>query len=121
MTTPSSEEILAKTRELLKNEGYDLEDNSTGDKLDKLIIPALAASRNVQGALYSYEPAYGSSIVRKLKNFVLGKLRNITVAVVEKAIMRQQKVNELTYQAILELQKENAQLRKQLESNHSRD
>lgn len=117
--TLSSEEILAKTRELLKNEGYDLEDGSTEDRLEKLIIPALAASRNVQGALYSYEPAYGSSPVRKLKNFILGKLRNITVAVVEKAIMRQQKVNELTYRAILELQQENAQLRKQLKTNRS--
>lgn len=118
---PSSEEILAKTRELLRNEGYNLDDSSTDDKLGKLIIPALAASRNVQGALYSYEPAYGSSIVRKLKNFILGKLRNITVAVVEKAIMRQQKVNELTYQAIIELQQQNAELRKQLERSQPRD
>jgi hypothetical protein len=45
------------------------------------------------------------------KNLVLGKIKNIVVAILEKPMMKQQKYNELMYQAVIELAKENEALK----------
>lgn len=100
---------MQNVEEVLKNEGLDTDHNSNMspvEKLEKLIIPAFENSRNIQSSLYAYQPTPGSGFVRKVKNTILSKVRNITIAVLERTIMRQQKVNELTYQALLEIVKE---------------
>ena len=49
-----------------------------------------------------------------MKNMVLGRLKNITLNVVERESMKQQKFNELTYQSIQNLTKEIEELKRKL-------
>lgn len=112
------DELLSKVNDVLKQEGIavDQDSNLSGvEKLDKLILPALENSKNIQSSLYSYQPTPGKGFARKVKNIILSKVRNITIAVLERTIMRQQKVNELTFQALRELAEENKQLREVVE------
>lgn len=101
---PQEDEILNYTREFLDKQGYS-SDSEPEDKLDK-IFEILAASRNTASALYGWEPPQGKGLPRKLKNFVQLKLKNIILNTLEKYVMRQQKYNEVVYQALLELKKE---------------
>ncbi len=104
-----SSELLQQVDGVLRSEGMDSANNSKMtplEKLEKLIIPAFESSKNVQSSLYAYQPTPGSGLVRRIKNKLLTKVRNVTIAVLERTIMRQQKVNELAYQAIIELKEE---------------
>lgn len=114
MSAPSSKKILEKTRQFLHAHG-ELEDSaSSKDKLRELIIPALQSSKNIQSAFYSWEPPHSKGLARKPKNFILQKLKSIVINILEKSFMRQQKYNELLFQAVSELKTENDDLRKQL-------
>lgn len=105
MATPSASELLANVQSVLQSEGS-VAESSNKDKLRELILPALESTRNTHSALYGYEPPHASGFVRKLKNFVLSKFRNVTINVLEQQVMKQQKFNELTYQALLEMSQE---------------
>jgi hypothetical protein len=100
MAAPSSNEILSKTRVILESEGIKIDRDKDTDVLSNQILPAMASMRDIQTPLYSWEPIGRGGAKRNL----LVKMRNIIVNVLERTIMRQQKYNELTYQAILELQ-----------------
>ncbi len=107
-------ELLENVNEILADEGYESSESESENKLEELILPALATSRDIQSYLYAYEPPSGKGFVRKIKNTLLSKLRNIIVNVLERLTMRQQKFNELTYQALIELTEENKNLKDQL-------
>ena len=111
---PESQAILENAKKMLKAEGITTDSSEPDNKLEQHILPVLEKSRDIQSYLYSYEPPHASGIVRKAKNFVLTKFRNIIVNVMERVTMRQQKYNELLYQAIIELQRENAELKDQI-------
>ena len=100
MAAPSSTEILNKTRVVLESEGVKIDRNKDTDALGNQILPAMASMRDIQTPLYSWEPIGRGGV----KRGILVRMRNIIVNVLERTIMRQQKYNELTYQAILELQ-----------------
>lgn len=114
MTTPSTQEVLQNVDDLLSDEGLTPDQADSGHKLEEHILPVLEKSRDIQSYLYSYEPPHARGFVRKLKNTFLTKMRNIIVNVMERATMRQQKYNELTYQAILELAQENRELKSEI-------
>ena len=102
-----SEELLEKVNQIIKNEGFAApEDLSSSEKLDKYIIPGIQNSKNTLAELYKFSPKDKQGFVGKLKNMILGKVKNITLNVVERESMRQQKFNELTYQALVEMKKE---------------
>ena len=100
---PSAPEMSKKVDKFLESQGFDVQDTDQSDKLAQ-IIKMLETSRNTQNALYSWEPAHGTGLVRGLKNFILKKIKNVVVNILEKYINRQQKFNELTYQALVEIQ-----------------
>ena len=114
MERPSSQEILDNVDELLADEGMAVDSGDKGSRLETHILPVLEKSRDIQSYLYSYEPPHAKGSVRNLKNTFLSKMRNIIINVMERVTMRQQKFNELTYQALVELQKENQELREQV-------
>lgn len=112
-------ELLTDVKSILAAEGIHsgAESELTSvDKLSRLIFPALENSKNIQASLYSYQPTPGKSFMRKLKNSILSKIRNVTIAILERTIMRQQKVNELTFLALKELAAENTKLHQELAS-----
>lgn len=105
----TSGQLLDHVNQVLETEGILTGNNSDMtaiEKIEKLILPALENSKNIQSSLYAYQPTPGKGFMRKVKNTILSKVRNITIAVLERTIMRQQKVNELTFQALTELVKE---------------
>lgn len=113
MDKTDAEKLLSNANAILESEGTLTGDNNSMtaiEKFEKLILPAFENSKNIQSSLYSYQPTPGKGFVRKVKNTVLSKVRNITIAVLERTIMRQQKVNELTYQALKEVVAELKQL-----------
>ncbi len=101
---PSSDEILTNTRTFLHKQGLN-ENVEAEDRLEK-IFEILAASRNTASALYNWEPPQGKGLPRKIKNFIQLKLKNIILNTLEKYVMRQQKYNEVVYQALLEIKTE---------------
>ncbi len=114
----TKEEILEKVDKVLEEEGMDTSglNLSNEEKLQKYILPSLEQARNTISNLYKYEPKKGSSILGKAKTTILNKLKNIVINVIERESMRQQKFNELTYQALIILVDENKELKKKLKS-----
>jgi len=112
MKTPTKEEILEKVNKFLKEEGLDNWGDKTPEKLlEEFILPGLQNSKNTLASLYQYSPTDKAGFVGNLKNKILHKVKNITLNVMERQSMRQQKFNELAYQAILQLVEENKKLR----------
>lgn len=115
MHNDKAEQLLEKAKEFGKQNGLvEGSDPSMNDKLRSSILPALAASRSVQDSLYSWKPRQGGSFTRRLKSSLLSKIKMVVVNVLERFVNKQQKYNELTYQAIVELASENAKLREQI-------
>jgi hypothetical protein len=106
-----SKGILTNAEEFLQEHGYEIGGDDPKDKLRELIIPTLTHSRNTQSSLYNWQPPHSRGVFRMFKNLVLGKIKNIVVAILEKPMMKQQKYNELMYQAVIELAKENEALK----------
>ncbi len=119
MSIPTSQQLIEKADAIIIAEGRDSAQSVNKDpiaKVEELILPALVSSKNIQSSLYSYRPTAGSSPIGKVKLFILNKLRNVIIAVLERTIMRQQKVNELTYQTVVELTNMHRELQKELDS-----
>jgi hypothetical protein len=119
---PSSEEILAKATDFLQTQGVDNEGQpSTPEEKMAQIMEALTKARNTQSALYSWEPPSGGGLARKVKNTIQLKLKNIILNALEKYVARQQKFNEIAYQAIVALHEENLHLTEKLKQTSDGD
>ena len=112
----NSKEILNKVDAVLEEEGLatNATDKSPMNLLEKFIVPGLYASKNTLGNLYKYVPKEKFGFLGKVKNRVIGRIKNIVLNVVERESMSQQKFNELTYQAVLNLTEEVKKLREQI-------
>ena len=113
---PLSEQILQNTRDILKTEGVQQSVNS-GDTLASQVLPAMASTRDIQSAFYSFAPPKVKSPISAGKNAVLRRMKNIVINIMERTVMRQQKYNELTYQAILELKAQIDELKRDAPRN----
>lgn len=112
---PSASSVLTKTQEFLSNHGHAHEQIlTTTDRLKSDILPALESAKQIQSTLYGWEPPRNQGSVRKLKNIALIRMKNVVVSMLETTIMRQQKFNELVYQALVELEAENKRLQAEL-------
>ncbi|MDQ6984750.1 MAG: hypothetical protein Q9M91_08030 [Candidatus Dojkabacteria bacterium] len=111
--------LLERVNKVLEDEGTSVAAKKTNSEiLSELIIPALENSKDTLSSLYSYEPPKRAGLISKAKRLFLTRIRNITFNIVEKQSMRQQKFNELTFKAIEALQKENEELREQLDKSN---
>ena len=112
-----AEELLAKIRELIKEEGIAnmsrIEDRE--QLINEFILPALDRSKDIQKDLYSDFTHQSSGMLSKVKRTVITKLANITRNVVEKSFMRQQKFNNNTKLLLEHLVEENKMLRDKIE------
>lgn len=100
----NTEQILKKAEELLAEEQRSIpKDIDSYEKLSKYILPALEKNKSTLASLYQFAPKTSSSFLGRIKAKILSKLRNITINVVERESMKQQKYNELVYQALTEL------------------
>jgi hypothetical protein len=112
---PTGEEILASTNEALKAEGISINEYSSPlEEVQKFLLPSMQNAKNTLAALYKFVPKQKFGVVGKLKNLILARLKNITLNVVERESMKQQKFNELTYQSIQNLTKEIEELKRKL-------
>lgn len=102
------EKLLKNAEMILEQEGYVDEDNNLSniEIIEKHILPALKNSKNTLSEILNFESRDRKGIVGKVKSFILGKLKNIVINVVEKQSAKQQKFNELVYQAIEKLVEE---------------
>ncbi|MEP7103787.1 MAG: hypothetical protein ABI721_03700 [Candidatus Dojkabacteria bacterium] len=110
----TEEQILKKTRELLLEEGIDLDrtDKTASEMLEEFILPGLKGSKDTLESIYYMQAKDRGGFLGKIKSIVQRKLINTTINVIEKQSMRQQKFNELTYKAIELLIEENKNLQK---------
>lgn len=109
----TEEEILKKTKELLAEEGIDLDrtDKSSSEMLEEFILPGLKGSKDTLESIYYMQAKDRGGFLGSLKSAIQRKLINTTINVIEKQAMRQQKFNELTYKALELLIEENKALR----------
>lgn len=106
-------EILKKTKELLAEEGIDLDrtDKSPSEMLEEFILPGLKGSKDTLESIYSMQTRERAGILGKFTSKIQKKLINTVINVIEKQAMRQQKFNELSYKAIELLIEENKTLK----------
>jgi len=109
----TEEEILKKTKELLMEEGIDLDrtDKTPSEMLEEFILPGLKGSKDTLESIYSMQAKDRGGVLGSIKSKVQRKLINTIINVIEKQAMRQQKFNELSYKAIELLIEENKALR----------
>lgn len=115
---PTANDLLIKAKEVLKNEGTDLDaqELSNTDLLNEFILPGLKNSKDTLSTIYAFQSRAREGILGQFKTKIQNKIINTVVNVIEKPSMKQQKFNELTYQAIEKLVAENAELRRHLQS-----
>jgi hypothetical protein len=115
---PIGKEVIERTREFLRSQGLLNTPEEETRKLEKVMV-ILGKARNTQSSFYDWEPSHGGGITRKIKNKLQMKLKNIILNTLEKYVMRQQKYNEVVFQGVTELYKQNLELKEQLKSNES--
>lgn len=110
-------EILEKLNIYLEEKGISKtnDDISNEEKLRRYGIKSLESTKGILQDLQSYSPPSGDSLTRKIKNKIIGLIRNVSISTIELLVIRQNKFNELTYQFIDMLQKENSELRSRIE------
>ncbi|GAB4284436.1 MAG: hypothetical protein Kow0081_1610 [Candidatus Dojkabacteria bacterium] len=108
--------ILESAKKYLKEHDpfFKEEEKTQRELMEEFILPGLYNSKNTLGSLYKFVPKQKSGIFGKLKNKFLHKMKNIVINVVERESMRQQKFNELTYQSIMNLQKQIDEIEKMI-------
>jgi hypothetical protein len=85
------------------------------DKLAEMTIPLLKNNHDIQSQFGTWKPT--KSGIWFFANLIQTKLANIVVAVTQPAIRKQQKFNQLALEAIIELKRENDQLKQQLKAS----
>ncbi|MFS8130687.1 MAG: hypothetical protein ACMG57_01780 [Candidatus Dojkabacteria bacterium] len=114
----SEEEILKKTKELLAEEGIDLDrtDKTPSEMLEEFILPGLKGSKDTLESIYSMQSRARGGLIGGITSKIQRKLINTVINVIEKQAMRQQKFNELSYKAIELLIEENKSLKEKRSS-----
>lgn len=112
----TAEDLLKKVDELLEKEGHDVKKLSREQKLYEFVLPGLEKSKGTLSGLYKYEPRRKRGFLGSLKYKFLSKIKNIVINVVENESMRQQKVNELIFQAFVLLTEEIKELKQKTTS-----
>lgn len=107
------DKLLKKVNNILEEEGSSNTETYV-NSLDEFLLPGLSKTKDTMSHLYSFQPYPKGGLIGKLKNFILNKIKNIVVNILEKQSMRQQKFNDLTVKAIEELIKENKELKAKL-------
>ncbi|MEO6728621.1 MAG: hypothetical protein ABIM99_01740 [Candidatus Dojkabacteria bacterium] len=112
----TEEEILKKTKELLMEEGIDLDrtDKTSSEMLEEFILPGLKGSKDTLESIYSMQSRERGGLLGGITSKIQRKLINTVINVIEKQAMRQQKFNELSYKAIELLIQENKDLKNKL-------
>lgn len=102
------EDLIQRAEVILEKEGIVSEsDKYTNiEFIEKYILPSLKNSKNTLSDILSFETRDRKGFVGKLKSFVLSKLKNIVINVVEKQSAKQQKFNELVFLAMEKLVEE---------------
>lgn len=109
-----SKTLLKNVDSILEAEGVQLDDLSTQEKLQEFVFPGIENAKSTLSSLHKYKPQTGKSIPQKIKSYILMKIRNIVVNTVEAESMRQQKYNDMVYQALLLMHEENQVLRSKI-------
>jgi hypothetical protein len=112
--TPSAAELRSRAEQVLADQAYSSLTPANTDKLSAYILPAMQHSKNIQSGLYSWEPPVGGGRWRQIKNWILLKCKSVVVNILERSFVRQQKYNELNYQALEILQQRIQHLESQL-------
>jgi hypothetical protein len=108
-----SQKLLENAKKIVESEGNNIsKDLSPLEKISKYLIPAMENSKDTLEVLYDYKPREKSGFVGKLKNKILNKIKNVTLSTIEKQAIRQQKYNDLVFQAIENLKKEIEDIKK---------
>lgn len=104
----TKEKLLKKAEEILEQEGSinKKEELSNVEFIEKFILPGLRNSKNTLSDIQGFEIRKTGGIVGKIRFFILSKIKNIVINTIEKQSAKQQKFNELVYQAIEKLVKE---------------
>jgi hypothetical protein len=118
MSAITESDLLQKAKSILESEGVELEGESLTDSqlLKDFILPGLKSSKEVLSSIYAFKPRKRGDFIGKFKSKIQEKIVNTVVNVMEKQSMKQQKFNELVYQAIEKLITENETLREQLKN-----
>lgn len=104
---------MKKLDKLISTEKLNLHETGTDLDVNERItnsLEILSSSKNVSKHLTAEFRKSDTSIFRKLKNFVLGKIANVVRNVMDKPLITQQTFNRQTYHLIAHLIKENKKL-----------
>lgn len=112
--------ILQRVNEFLKDQGVELTaQKSQKEVIEQYILKTLRNNKEIQKDLYTPITFASDNKLRKLKNFVINKIANITRNTVEKSLTKQQKYNDNVLLVLEYLITENQQLRSQLDKTHA--
>lgn len=100
-------DLVNNAKKILEQEGLNMSDDLTAmEKIEKYLIPAMQNSKDTLEVLYDYKPREKSGFIGKIKNLIINKVKNISLATIEKQAIRQQKYNDLVFQVLENLKKE---------------
>lgn len=108
----NSSALRNKAKEILKKEGRI--NASAFDEFKDFILPGLENSKNILDSIY-FKPPQRVGFFGKIKTLIQNKIINTTINVIEKPSMRQQKFNNLTYNALQAINKDIEFLKKEIE------
>lgn len=108
--------LMVKVQELIKKEGgAETPRLSKDEEIEKYLLPALDRFRGTLKFVYEPFTYKSSNPIVQLKNTALNKIGNVARNVTEKSFMRQQKYNDSVYTMLLNLYKENKELKEKIE------
>jgi len=117
----NKEEILKKLNDYIKDHDPFFRETtnlkkSTLDILEEDVLPVLKVNKNILENLYSWDyKKTNKGLAIKIKNYFKKIIKNIVINIIERVEIKQAKFNEITYNAIEILIKENRDLKKQIE------
>jgi hypothetical protein len=110
-------QLVANAKKFVAAEQLDQKQAKYEESDPRLIEAALEVadtSKNILSGLYFDFRQTGGGSMRRLKNTVLGKIANIVRNTLERSLLSQQKFNEQALFLIKSLQKDNAELRREI-------
>ena len=113
--------LLEKVNKVLESEGVAASQLTNEEKLYDFIFPGIENAKSTLSSLHKNKKKKGNSPIGKIKSFILKRVRNIVINTVEAESMKQQKFNDMTYQALVILQEENKKLQAELKELQKKD